>query len=469
MKTLDKDQYALTELYHNICDLYTRVSTQEQAEEGFSLAEQERKLRSYADAMGYKVNAVHSDPGISGSTLDRPGIQAVIDDVKAHKCGKVIVWKLDRLSRSQKDTLTLLEDVFAANGCAFVSLSENFDTATPIGKCIVGVLAAFAQMERENIKLRTMMGKQAAKKKGHFNGGRPPLGYLVADDKTLHPNPETAHVIQEAYEAIASGESLYSRAHILSTKYGLLGGYQKYHGITMKKILLNPIYCGRSSYGDSVEPLVSVELWEQVHARIEANKEIFRRQYERVGLLTGLIWCGRCGSRLGAKSWGKLNRQVYVCRSRIEKNTAKAKNANCKNPVIERAVLDEAVLDQIRQLKLSPDVPEESNIDADTAPYETRLKDLDRKQARLMDLYESGGIELDEIKGRLADIRRQKEEVQAALSALKKPVKAMTRAEAVQMSELIDEADEEQRREVILALIEKIVVDGENVQIHWAF
>ena len=143
----------------NVADLYIRVSTTEQAEEGYSVGEQEARLRSYCSAMGFTVNAVHIDPGYSGATLDRPGINKVIKDVRAGYVKKVIVWKLDRLSRSQKDVLVLLEDVFLENGCNFVSLMESFDTATPFGRCMVGILAAFAQMERENIKLRTMDGE----------------------------------------------------------------------------------------------------------------------------------------------------------------------------------------------------------------------------------------------------------------------------------------------------------------------
>ena len=91
----------------NVADLYIRVSTTEQAEEGYSVGEQEARLRSYCSAMGFTVNAVHIDPGYSGATLDRPGINQVIKDVQGGCVKKVIVWKLDRLSRSQKDTLVL--------------------------------------------------------------------------------------------------------------------------------------------------------------------------------------------------------------------------------------------------------------------------------------------------------------------------------------------------------------------------
>ena len=111
---------------NNIVDLYIRVSTSEQAEEGYSVAEQEERLRNYCAAYNYTIHAVHIDPGFSGASLNRPGIKKVMDDVEHGRCKKVIVWKLDRLSRSQKDTLILLEDVFLANDCHFISLLESF-------------------------------------------------------------------------------------------------------------------------------------------------------------------------------------------------------------------------------------------------------------------------------------------------------------------------------------------------------
>ena len=151
----------------DLVDLYIRVSTMEQAMEGYSVVEQENRLKRYCEAMGFRIHKVHIDAGFSGASLDRPAIQEVIRDVQGRLVKKVIVWKLDRLSRSQKDTLIMLEDVFLANDCDFVSMMESFDTSTAFGRAIVGILAAFAQLERENIKERTMMGRAARIAKGH--------------------------------------------------------------------------------------------------------------------------------------------------------------------------------------------------------------------------------------------------------------------------------------------------------------
>jgi site-specific DNA recombinase len=158
--------------------LYLRVSTQEQAKEGYSIGEQEERLKKYCEAMGWDIYKIYIDPGYSGGDTNRPGLQTMIDDVKENKVDKVVVYKLDRLSRSQLDTLFLIEKVFLANNTDFVSMSENFDTSTPFGRAMIGILAVFAQLEREQIKERMSMGKEARAKEGKWNGGSSvPIGY----------------------------------------------------------------------------------------------------------------------------------------------------------------------------------------------------------------------------------------------------------------------------------------------------
>ena len=166
--------------------LYSRVSTAEQAEHGYSLEEQSDRMKKYCDAMGWKGYKSYTDGGFSGANTDRPALQNLIRDVKNGKVEKVLVYKLDRLSRSQKDTLMLIEDVFLANNCDFVSMSENFDTGTAYGRAMIGLLSCFSQLERENIKERMSMGRSARAKTGRFMGSNfVPVGYDRKDGKLV--------------------------------------------------------------------------------------------------------------------------------------------------------------------------------------------------------------------------------------------------------------------------------------------
>ena len=157
--------------------MYVRVSSKEQVD-GYSIGEQIERLEKYADAMEWDIIKTFVDPGYSGGNTDRPGLKEMIKEIEKGGVDKVVVYKLDRLSRSQLDTLYLIEKVFLANNTDFVSMSENFDTSTPFGRAMIGILAVFAQLEREQIKERTMVGKEARAKEGKWGGGSTePIGY----------------------------------------------------------------------------------------------------------------------------------------------------------------------------------------------------------------------------------------------------------------------------------------------------
>ena len=227
----------------DLVDLYIRVSTTEQALEGYSVAEQEHRLRQYCAAMGHRIHKVHIDAGFSGASLDRPGIKETIKDVQQHLVRRVIVWKLDRLSRSQKDTLIMLEDVFLENGCDFISMMESFDTSTSFGRAIVGILAAFAQLERENIKERTMMGRQARLAKGHYNSSRPPLGYsFIPGSNDLQVDPYQAAIVREIFRLFLSGTSINAIARKMEEKYPTV---RTWNNTMIRRTLKNPVYIGK--------------------------------------------------------------------------------------------------------------------------------------------------------------------------------------------------------------------------------
>lgn len=190
---------------------YSRVSTSEQAEHGYSIKEQEERIKAYCQAKDWTLLRIYSDPGYSGAKTDRPGLQAMISDVNAGQIDAVLVYKLDRLSRSQKDALYLIEDVFLKSGVQFISISENFDTSTPLGRAMVGILAVFAQLEREQIKERMILGKTARAKTGKWQGGKnTPVGYALDKEKGLSIDENEAVYIRMIFDLFTAGENLES-------------------------------------------------------------------------------------------------------------------------------------------------------------------------------------------------------------------------------------------------------------------
>ena len=152
--------------------IYVRVSTEQQEMEGYSLDEQERLCRCAIESKEWEYVRTYTDAGFSGKTVDRPALQEMLKDVKAGLMDAVMIYKLDRLSRSQKDTLTIIEDYLLPQRVDIVSLKETLDTTTPWGRAMIGILASFNQLDRETIVMRTTMGRRAKAKTGGYTGDR---------------------------------------------------------------------------------------------------------------------------------------------------------------------------------------------------------------------------------------------------------------------------------------------------------
>ena len=226
--------------------IYVRVSTDIQVD-GYSIDEQLERLRKFCEAHGWTIYNEYVDPGFTGSNIDRPAMLKMLKDIREKKFDTVLVYKLDRLSRSQKDTLYLIEEEFLPNGVDFISMCENFDTSTPFGKAMIGILSVFAQLEREQIKERMAMGHIGRAKSGYWRGGsNPPIGYDFIDGK-LEVNNYEALQIRKIFSLFLSGESMYSIATYMNENY--TNKYSNYkHPSLISIILKNELYIGKIKY-----------------------------------------------------------------------------------------------------------------------------------------------------------------------------------------------------------------------------
>ncbi|MDD3394070.1 MAG: recombinase family protein, partial [Anaerotignum sp.] len=162
---------------------YIRVSTDNQLE-NYSIDEQVDRLTAYCKAKDWVLVKIYTDGGFSGGNTNRPALRQMLEDIKKVDVDAVIVYKLDRLSRSQKDTLMLIEDVFLSSDVDFISINENFDTSTPFGRAMIGILSVFAQLEKDQITERFTMGRIGRGKAGYFHGGgNAPHGYDYVNGK----------------------------------------------------------------------------------------------------------------------------------------------------------------------------------------------------------------------------------------------------------------------------------------------
>lgn len=477
----------------NIVDLYVRVSSTEQAEEGYSLEEQEARLRSYCTAYGYTIHAVHIDPGFSGANLDRPGIKKVINDVRSGACKKVIVWKLDRLSRSQKDTMILLEDVFQANDCAFVSMTESFDTSTPAGRCVVGILASFAQMERENIRIRTTIGRQARVKQGYYHGSHAPIGYkFAAGSNDLIIDAYASKLVKEVFRRFLSGESISSISRSMAEAYGT-ALYDWTHNTAVRRILSNPVYMGKVQikgelYDGIHEDVVSETDWYLAAALLTHNKEYTRRSYSfktasgnvADNMLTGLLFCGDCGARMYARKVSKTKKK-YMCHSVARTSAAMIKSDNCTNRLHPYTVqeLDAIVIEEIKKLSMDRSYFDSMISNLREAPpedlegFQERIEEIERQTDRLLNLYQTGIVSIEEIQARISDLNEERKKLEERIESAQ-PVAPILPVETAwesitSLPAVMESGNAEEIHRIIHSLIDKVVVLNHDITIYWTF
>lgn len=283
---------------------------------------------------------IYVDSGYSGANLNRPGIQKLMSETQ--KFDVVLVYKLDRLSRSQRDTLYLIEEIFLPNQVDFVSMQESFDTSSPFGKAMIGLLAVFAQLEREQIKERTRMGKMARAKAGlHHGAGYIPTGYDYKDGK-LVVNVYEAEQVRKIYEWYTNRYSSYSS------------------WTSIRNILSNIIYTGHLHYGEVVvdnahEAIITDEQFKAVQNMRAVRQEVYGSHgFQAKHFLTGLLFCGYCGARYYYHGVGKYG--YYSCHSRTKQVKSMIKDSDCKNKHWKAEYLNGIVQNRVEELLRSPDV-----------------------------------------------------------------------------------------------------------------
>ena len=473
--------------------VYIRVSTLEQAEEGYSIGEQKDKLRKYCEIKDWTVVKEYVDPGRSGSNLNRPSMQQLIKDAPKGLYDAVLVYKLDRLSRSQKDTLYLIEDVFQKNDIHFVSLSENFDTSTAFGKAMIGILSVFAQLEREQIKERMTMGRIGRVKSGkimEFNN--PPFGYEVEDDN-YKVKPLQGAIVKKIYDMYLSGKSISKIKETLNEE-GHVGNPYPWSDTRVRYILSNPTYIGKIPYRGKLydgrfTPLVDDATFSKVQQELKERQvstakrfNMQLRPFQSKYMLSGILRCGYCGATLFVNSYVQPNghrRLRYNCPSTY-KSMQKAKkyavkDPNCPFKLVYAEKLEPVVINEIKKLALHPDsIRKPKTIHhngVDVAAVKKELASVKKQQQKLIDLYViSDDINIDNISKKSADLKLQEEALTKKLSQAIEPdnSKLIEFQSLLTKSSDIDQLSYDDQKFIVKKLIKSIdVYNNDRIKIHW--
>lgn len=446
--------------------LYVRVSTDSQFEEGYSVDAQLEKLKAYCTIKNYDAYEPYIDGGWSGSNIERPEMKRMIRDIQAGEISAVIVYKLDRLSRSQKDTIFLLEDVFNPNDCDFISINENFDTTSPYGKAMIGILSVFAQLERENIRERTRMGMQERVKSGLWPGGDGvPFGYDY--DRTqgiLVPNNH-ADDVRKIFDLYIQGYS--------TTRLANMFDVASDRHIT--QILDRITYLGKIKYNGEIydgqhEAIVDAATY--TRAQLERKKRSTKNVVTSKYLLTGLLECGCCGAKLRYQRWGK--KLKMYCYSRQTSKPDLVKDPHCNNAVYDAEQIEAAVLHSFFEATDNVQALEKavSNTDSALRTLETRYEQLKGKIKRLYNLYAQSEDELlletlNENRAELGEVEKMiaREKEMQTTTQLQDNLIAM----AKNVRNVWDTLSIDEKHRILRAYINKIVITHGNIEIYYNF
>lgn len=450
-----------------IIRLYLRVSTDRQAEEGYSLGIQEEKLRAYVRTLVDEdvEFEVICDDGYSGGDLNRPGIQRIIKEAEAGEITHVVVMKLDRLSRSLKDTMHLIEDIFLPNNVAFVSLYESFDTSTPFGRAMIGILSVFAQFERENIFERTRSGMQKRVEAGFWpGGGGVPFGYDYDPSQGILVPNDDADKVRYVYDKYLAGGSLQTIADQLGLKYEKVA-----YNILTRKANAGYITYNGEEYIGRHEPLISLETYEQAMSMLEirsAKKLVSKSTH----LLTGLCICGKCGAKLRYAPWGK-GQSKLVCYSQQTSKPYLIKDPNCNQEKHWAEDVENAVLNVLFTAASKDKLSEARKSTSGGAVEDTITEQLEKANLKLRRLYGLYGETADEmllatindiksdvtrLEGQLYDEREKNRYIAAANSVY-------SRLDGLQ--DLWPLMKVEEQRIIIASIVESITIADNSIEV----
>jgi len=355
------------------CAIYTRKSTDEGLDSEFnSLDAQREAAEAYILSQrheGWEALAEHyDDGGYSGGNLERPGLQRLLADVEAGRIDCVLVYKVDRLSRSLLDFARLIE-VFDRRNVSFVSITQQFNTTTSMGRLVLNILLSFAQFEREIIGERIRDKVAATKRKGMYTGGPPVLGYDVdRERKRLVANPAEAELVRHIFARFVDTGCITQLVEELNAQGSATKSWTTKQGVTragkpwnkgyIYRLLNNPLYLGEVShkqerYPGEHEAIVSSELWDKAHAILAKR---YRGRGARLrtqgpALLRGIIRCAHCGCAMGpvfTKRRGRVYR-YYLCQ-----HASRNGHRTCPTRSLSAGEIEGVVVEQLRSLFRSP-------------------------------------------------------------------------------------------------------------------
>jgi len=482
------------------CAIYTRKSTEEGLQQEFNTLDAQRESgEAYIAAQKHEgwvcLPDRYDDGGFTGGNLDRPAVQRLMKDIDAGKVDCVVVYKVDRLSRSLLDFARMME-TFDRHKVSFVSVTQQFNTTHSMGRLTLNILLSFAQFEREIISERTRDKITAARRKGKFAGGRPVLGYDLLSNPTgpkLLVNDDEAEQVRAIFELYLKYEALIPTVmeldrrgwttKVWQTKAGGQVGGRPFDKNMLYHLLTNVVYLGKVRYRDEVHPgehaaIVDEQIWQRVQAMLQRNRRtggaLVRNKHG--ALLKGLLRCAPCKCSMGHAytAQGTKRYRYYVCLKAQKRGWH-----NCPTKSVPAGEIERFVVEQIKGIGKDPTVlaatlrqarGQGQRSLAELEAEERRLqRELVRHNADLRKL--ASGVKNGDRAGELADLQDRIRAAEQRATEVREQIVALS-------GEMVDEHEVEaalsvfdpvwdtlsprEQARIIHLLVERVDYDGKH-------
>jgi site-specific DNA recombinase len=467
--------------------IYKRVSVLKSHIDGTSLDVQQERLEAYAKAQGWEVIGTYEDAGISGKDTNRPQLQRMLKDAENGRFDAILVYKLDRLSRSVSD-FHKLAGFLDKHSITLVSVTQHLDTSSPTGRLLRNILVDFANFERELITERIVDNKTHRAQEGKWNGGFAPLGYRLVNKK-LELVPEEAEKVKKAYQLYLSGQKSMRQV-------------AKESGIAFSRlqlILTNPIYAGKLAWGKTKyknqkgqferinqddwimadgdhEAIITFDEWKQVQD-MKKQKQFVPMDRTGIQLFKDICYCGKCGQRLYFYTSGSSSYSYYRCHdtNRFE---------GCRQTSVKQEELERKVVRKIEELLTNKSfwktVKERYERQNERNQPEKQLKEFEQAIAKIDDKIKRLVNQLADddiaylIKPKLLELQQEKKEIllkkyewESEQGEILKPDPALFTKLMQDIISNWDQLNTNEKSEGIHLLIKSVKCYDDKVSIEW--
>ena len=403
---------------NKIAGIYIRVSTEDQAREGFSLKEQEKRLKEFCEFKRYNIYKIYKDAGISAKNDKRPAYREMMKDVRESNINVIVALKLDRLTRSVYDIEKLMKTVNDYE-CDIDCMADESNTTTSNGRMVMRIMTSVSQNEIEKCSERTKFGLAGAIKDGHIPN-QTPLGFK-RDNKKLVPDPLNKDIVIRIYDLYLEGKSYQKISNIYNKEQVL--GKTNWRDTTIYSIISNELYKvdfvhGKRTkhptyYENVVEPIVSKEKWEDCQEQKQRNT----RHYERTAtyLFTNKLKCNKCGNFLAGKATTKKNGKKYYyykchhCKTNYKENELE--------DLLITTLYDIYNTDTLINDYYTPFI--KSKYNSKELDYENKIKELNKGLDRIKTAYIKGVVKIEDFEKDIKQIEFQKQNLEKKLQEQK--------------------------------------------------